>query len=96
MDIATEIVPEQVLSSRSTGSLLILIPAFNEGRNVAAVVRDTIASVPGADVVVVDDGSSDGTAREAAFAGAKVIRLPVNLGYGAALQAGYMHAVRRR
>src|SRR5689334_24087960 len=96
MDIATQTEPEQATAPRPNGRLLVLIPAYNEARSVGAVVRDTIAAIPGADVVVVDDGSADTTAREAAFAGAKVIRLPVNLGYGAALQSGYMHAVRRR
>lgn len=96
MDIATETKPLETRAHQATGRLVILIPAFNEARNVGAVVRDALTHVPEADVVVVDDGSGDGTAREAAAAGAKVIRLPVNLGYGAALQTGYMHAVRRR
>jgi glycosyltransferase involved in cell wall biosynthesis len=95
MDIATQTEPTHA-PPLTKGRLVVLIPAFNEGRNVGAVVRQTLTVLPDADVVVIDDGSADGTAREAARAGAKVARLPVNLGYGAALQAGYMHAVRRR
>jgi glycosyltransferase involved in cell wall biosynthesis len=45
-------------------------------------------------VLVIDDGSSDGTVAEARAAGARVLRLPVNVGYGAALQSGYKYAVR--
>jgi glycosyltransferase involved in cell wall biosynthesis len=72
------------------------MPAFNEEKTVAEVVRGVRAALPLADVVVVDDGSTDDTARVAAQAGARVLRLPVNLGYGAALQSGYKWAVRRR
>jgi glycosyltransferase involved in cell wall biosynthesis len=74
---------------------LIVIPAFDEAGRVGAVVDDVRASLPGADVLVVDDGSSDATGAEARAAGARVVTLPVNLGYGAALQTGYKYAVRQ-
>jgi glycosyltransferase involved in cell wall biosynthesis len=48
---------------------------------------------PSIEVVVVDDGSSDGTAACAAEVGARVLRLPLNLGIGGAVQAGYMYAL---
>lgn len=73
---------------------LIIIPAYNEAGRVGNVVRDVRDALPGADVLVVDDGSADGTADEARAAGAVVASLPVNLGYGAALQTGYKYAVR--
>jgi glycosyltransferase involved in cell wall biosynthesis len=73
---------------------LVVIPAYNEAANVAAVVADVRASLPGFDVLVVDDGSVDDTADIAHAAGAHVLRLPVNSGYGVALQTGYMYAVR--
>src|SRR5215211_487838 len=73
---------------------LIIIPAFNEAGRIGAVLHDVGVAVPGADVLVVDDGSSDSTVAEAAAAGARVLSLPVNLGYGAALQTGYKAAVR--
>jgi glycosyltransferase involved in cell wall biosynthesis len=75
--------------------VLVIIPAFNEQGNVGPVVKSVRERLPGARALVVDDGSSDATADEAAGAGAAVLRLPVNLGYGAALQAGYKYAVRQ-
>lgn len=73
---------------------LIIIPALNEAGRIGAVVSDVRKAVPTSDVLVVDDGSEDTTAEEATMAGARVLSLPVNLGYGAALQAGYKAAVR--
>jgi glycosyltransferase involved in cell wall biosynthesis len=74
--------------------VLIAIPAFNESGRVGPVVRDVQSVLPGVDVLVIDDGSADTTAREAAEAGAIVISLPVNSGYGAALQTAYKFATR--
>ncbi|MDX6715542.1 MAG: hypothetical protein QOH30_2100 [Baekduia sp.] len=74
---------------------LVVIPAFNEEANVASVVADARASLPGFDVLVIDDGSGDDTAAVARRAGARVLRLPVNSGYGVALQSGYKYAVRQ-
>ncbi len=74
--------------------LLIVIPAYNEAGRVGAVVRDVHGTLPRADVLVVDDGSRDATAQEAAAAGAIALSLPVNGGYGTALQTGYKYAVR--
>lgn len=76
--------------------LLIIIPAYNEQGRVGDVVRDVRDVLPAADVLVIDDGSADETAAEAAEAGATVLPLPLNSGYGAALQSGYKYAVRGR
>jgi glycosyltransferase involved in cell wall biosynthesis len=57
-------------------------------------VREVRARLHDADVLVVNDGSADRTAAEAVAAGARVATLPVNLGYGAALQTGFKYAVR--
>lgn len=76
--------------------LLVVIPAYNEEQNVAAVIDDVQRTLPGVDILVVDDGSADETADRAASAGAHVLRLPLNSGYGAALQAGYKYATRAR
>lgn len=78
----------------SADRIVIVIPAFNESGRVGATVRDVAAALPRADIVVVDDGSSDDTASEARQAGAVTLSLPVNSGYGAALQTGYKYAVR--
>ena len=74
--------------------LIVVIPAYNEQGRVGDVVRDVRATLPDADILVVDDGSSDDTCQEALAAGAPVVRLPVNSGYGATLQTGFKHAVR--
>jgi glycosyltransferase involved in cell wall biosynthesis len=74
--------------------LLIVMPAFNEAGRVGDVVHDVRATLPEADVLVIDDGSADPTAAEARSAGALVASLPLNSGYGAALQTGYKYAVR--
>lgn len=70
-----------------------LIPAFREEKHIGAVVR--VARANGADVLVVDDGSPDATAKEAEAAGAMVLRHAVNRGKGAAMETGYREAQRR-
>lgn len=75
------------MSDSDTQRTLIVVPALNEERSVGAVVATTRAL--GFDVCVVDDGSTDETARRAAAAGATVLRLPVNLGVGGALRCGF-------
>jgi glycosyltransferase involved in cell wall biosynthesis len=71
----------------------VVIAAYNEARVIAGVVAGVIRA--GYDVVVVDDGSSDRTRDLAAAAGAVVIRHPINLGQGAALQTGIEFALRQ-
>ncbi len=73
---------------------LVFIPAWNEADSVAAVIADVRERLPEADVLVVDDGSTDETAACAAEAGATVASLPFNQGLGAALQTGYLYALR--
>lgn len=72
--------------------LLVIIPAFNEEAQVGQVVGAIGGHLPEADVLVIDDGSCDRTARVARQAGARVVSLPYNMGYGAALQTGYKYA----
>src|SRR5215831_15899689 len=71
---------------RSPNALWVVIAAYNEAATIARVIAD--AKSTGARVLVVDDGSKDRTADVAAAAGAVVIRHPINLGQGAALQTG--------
>jgi glycosyltransferase involved in cell wall biosynthesis len=73
---------------------LVFIPAWNEGASIAEVIDGVRSSLPAADVLVVDDGSTDATAARASAAGATVASLPFNQGLGAALQTGYLHALR--
>lgn len=76
-------------------TILVIIPAFNEGSVVASVVAEVKAALPQADILVVDDGSRDDTARAARMAAAEVVRLPLNLGIGGAVQTGYLYARER-
>jgi glycosyltransferase involved in cell wall biosynthesis len=73
---------------------LVFIPAWNEEDAVAGVIRDVRKHLPAADVLVVDDGSADETPSRAREAGAVVASLPFNEGLGAALQTGYLYALR--
>jgi hypothetical protein len=70
-----------------------IVPAFRAERCVAAVVRGLRAELGEAPVIVVDDGSDDGTAREAEAAGAVVVRHAKNRGKGAALRTGFERAL---
>jgi glycosyltransferase involved in cell wall biosynthesis len=74
-------------------SVWVIIPAFNE----EAVIHDVVRTVYGVfpNIVVVDDGSIDRTGEEAKRAGATVLKHPLNLGQGAALQTGITWAVRQ-
>jgi polyprenyl-phospho-N-acetylgalactosaminyl synthase len=71
----------------------VIVPAFNE----ASVIADVLADIRAVfdNVVCVDDGSSDGTASTAFSAGAHLVRHPVNLGQGAAIQTGVEYARAR-
>jgi glycosyltransferase involved in cell wall biosynthesis len=73
---------------------LVFIPAWNEADAVAVVIAGVRERLPEADVLVVDDGSTDETGARAAGAGATVATLPFNQGLGAALQTGYLYALR--
>jgi glycosyltransferase involved in cell wall biosynthesis len=71
---------------------IVIIPAYNEEKRVAAVVAGVCSSVPDATVVIIDDCSRDETATTARAAGAIVVSHPFNMGYGAAIQTGYKYA----
>jgi glycosyltransferase involved in cell wall biosynthesis len=73
--------------------LLAIVPAYNEAAAISATVRDINQHARAFDVVVIDDGSTDDTARIARSAGANVIRHPFNLGIGGAVQSGYRFAL---
>jgi glycosyltransferase involved in cell wall biosynthesis len=69
-----------------------IVPAFNEEGCIGDVIAEIRAFDPGLEVVVIDDGSVDGTSRAARAAGAHVLKLPFNLGIGGAVQTGFRYA----
>ena len=75
--------------------LVIIVPAFNEApviRKVLVALKKEIASLGEVEIVVVDDGSVDATAKEAMTAGAKILSHPINRGLGGALGTGLTYA----
>jgi glycosyltransferase involved in cell wall biosynthesis len=78
--------------ARGPEATTVVIPAFNEAASIGGVVRALNAAAPWREVLVVDDGSTDETGREAASAGAHVIRHPYNKGNGAAVKTGIRRA----
>jgi glycosyltransferase involved in cell wall biosynthesis len=72
---------------------IAIVPALNEAATIARVIQEIREVDAGFDIVVVDDGSDDGTGAIAEAAGARVLRLPFNLGIGGAVQTGYRYAL---
>lgn len=73
---------------------LVIVPAWNEERNVGNTVREILRAHPEYDVAVIDDGSTDRTSAVAHAAGAIVLSLPFNLGVGGAMRTGFTFAQR--
>jgi glycosyltransferase involved in cell wall biosynthesis len=71
---------------------LVFLPAWNEEQSLPAVLDELRAELPDADVLVVDDGSTDGTAARAREHGAEVLSFDANRGLRAAIAAGYGYA----
>src|SRR5437773_10546355 len=82
-----------ITSMSSRTSYLAVVPAYNEADTVVGVVHGIREHAPRFDVLVVDDGSTDGTGDVAQDAGALVLRHPFNLGIGGAVQSGFVFAL---
>jgi glycosyltransferase involved in cell wall biosynthesis len=82
------------IKERNQTKVLVLIPAYNEAMNISGVVKSVHSYLPDADILVVNDGSKDLTARLAKLAGAIVVSHPFNMGYGVACQTGFKYARR--
>ncbi len=67
---------------------LVVIPAFNEEARITDVIKGILPYLSDADILIVDDASTDHTRDVALRSGVKVVSHPFNLGYGAALQTG--------
>lgn len=76
--------------------LSVVIPAYNEEHGIRPTLEGLRAKLPGVEVIVVDDGSSDGTLDAArSIPGVRVVQHAYNRGYGAALKTGMRMATRR-
>ena len=75
--------------------VVIVIPAYNEAETLPTLLPRVREVLPYAEILVVDDGSADETADAARAAGAIVASHPINLGYGAAIQTGYIYGLAR-
>jgi len=73
---------------------LVAIPAWNEQESIADVIAKVGEHRPDADILVVNDGSSDATAEVARAAGATVVSLPFNVGVGGAMRTAFLYAQR--
>jgi glycosyltransferase involved in cell wall biosynthesis len=71
-----------------------VVPAWNEAESIPHLLRSIHDQLPDVDVVVVDDGSTDGTAAVVRALGAPIIELPFNVGVGGAMRAGFLYAYR--
>ena len=75
--------------------IAVIIPAYNEEGAIGRLLDEVKQHVPDLDVIVINDGSTDGTASLARSKGVKVLDLPCNLGVGGAVQTGFRHACDR-
>jgi glycosyltransferase involved in cell wall biosynthesis len=80
---------------RSQPDTVVFIPAWNEEASLPAVLAELATTLPGADVLVIDDGSTDATAAVARDAGAIVVSFGENRGLRAGIAAGYHEAAAR-
>jgi len=78
-----------------TVKILAIVPAFNEEKNIGGVVESINGADANIDILVVSDGSTDGTVEKARSSGlSRVVNLPCNLGIGGAVQTGFRFARR--
>src|SRR5437867_9257730 len=76
----------------SSPSVTVLVAAYNEAPVIGNLVREALGALPAGEVLLVDDGSTDGTDRTAADAGARVLKLRANSGKGSAVRRGLREA----
>ena len=76
--------------------VIILVPAYNEAETIRDVIHGLRTHAPGFERLVINDGSTDDTDAVLVQLGERQLKLPINLGYGLALQAGLTYALRKR
>lgn len=81
--------------SNREGRILIIIPARNEAQRIPGVIRSIRAELPQSEILVVEDGSTDDTVSVVRSLGARIVSLPVSLGYGGAVRVGFQYAVSK-
>ncbi len=74
--------------------ILIIIPVFNEEETLRGVILGIRTSLPQADILVVNDGSTDSTGKIAREEGVLILEHPYNMGIGATMQTGFLYALR--
>ncbi len=79
-------------SPSGTKNIMVLLPAYNEEGAITHVIKGVQQVLPDADIVVIDDCSTDNTAQVARDVGATVVCIPCNLGIGGAVQTGFKFA----
>ena len=98
METVTRFATEDSIRVDEAG-LSVVIPAYNEAQSVGPVVESLLEDLAGTgwpfEIIVVDDGSTDGTGSQAESTGVRVIRHQTNRGYGAALKTGIRYARHR-
>ena len=92
--VADAVPPVGYFGGMDSGRVLVAIPAWNEQGSIADVIAKVRDHRPDADVLVVNDGSTDHTARTAEAAGATVVSLPFNVGVGGAMRTAFLYAKR--
>jgi len=86
--------PSHAAASRpGSARVLVVMPAHNEAESIGSTIARIRQTLPDADLLVVNDFSSDQTTSVARSSGARVVELPCNLGYGGAVQTGFKYAV---
>ena len=80
------------MKKNSFKQLAIIVPCFNEAAGLSNLLNKIISAVPGACIIVVDDGSSDDTSCVAKEYDTVLLRLPFNCGIGVAVQTGMIYA----
>jgi glycosyltransferase involved in cell wall biosynthesis len=93
--VALRLVSDAVARAVAQGRVLVVVPAYNEEDSLGPTIASIRRALGEARIAVISDCSTDRTAAVARAAGADVVELPCNLGYGGAVQAGFKFALER-